>query len=85
MGLLAQRVAGGAGVQAAWPRELTALSRSQLRELQTLLNQNGFAAGTPDGVLGPATRDGVRRFQRTIGLAADGYPSLELLQRLQAP
>ena len=85
VGLLAQRVAGGAAVQANWPRELAPLSRSQLRELQTLLNQNGFATGTPDGVPGPATRDGVRRFQRSIGMPADGYPSLDLLQRLQAP
>ncbi|HSV58327.1 MAG TPA: lytic murein transglycosylase [Variovorax sp.] len=85
VGLLAQRVAGGPGVAAAWPRELAPLSRSQLRELQTLLNQHGFSTGTPDGVLGPATRDGVRRFQRSIGMPADGYPSLDLLQRLQAP
>jgi len=85
VGLLAQRLNGGAGVQASWPRDLVALSRSQLLELQTALNQRGFASGTPDGVMGPATRDGLRRYQRSVGLPADGYPSAELLQRLQQP
>ena len=83
VGLLAQRLTDGAGVQAAWPRDLPALSRSQLLELQTALNQRGFASGTPDGMLGPATRDGLRRYQRSIGVPADGYPTLELLQRLE--
>ncbi|MGR4871910.1 lytic murein transglycosylase [Variovorax sp. LARHSF232] len=83
--LLAQRLAGGPGVQAAWPRALLPLSRSQVTELQDNLNQQGFAAGTPDGVLGPATRAALRRFQQQLGLPADGYPTLDLLTRLQAP
>jgi len=81
--LLAQRLTGGPSVQASWPRDLPALSRSQLLALQTALNERGFAAGTPDGVMGPATRDGVRRYQRSVGLPADGHPTLDLLQRLQ--
>ena len=85
VGLLAQRLRGGSGVQASWPRDLVALTRSQLLELQSALNQRGFASGTPDGVMGPATRDGLRRYQRSVGLPADGYPSVELLQRLQQP
>nr|WP_238136703.1 lytic murein transglycosylase [Variovorax sp. JS1663] len=85
VGLLSQRIAGGAGVQAPWPRDLAMLTRSQMAELQTALNQRGFASGTPDGVMGPATREGVRRYQRSAGLPADGYPTLELLQRLQQP
>jgi len=83
VGLLAQRLGGGPGVQAPWPRELAALTRSQLLALQTALNQRGFASGKPDGVMGPATRDGLRRYQRSIGLPADGYPTPDLLQRLQ--
>ncbi|SDO69643.1 lytic murein transglycosylase [Rhodoferax sp. OV413] len=81
--LLAQRLGNGPGVKAPWPRDLRALTRSQLLEMQTALNQRGFASGTPDGMMGPATRDGLRRYQRSIGLPADGYPDLELLQRLQ--
>jgi len=83
VGLLAQRLSDGPGVQAAWPRDLPALTRSQLLALQTALNQRGFASGTPDGMMGPATRDGLRRYQRSVGLPADGYPTLEVLQRLQ--
>jgi peptidoglycan hydrolase-like protein with peptidoglycan-binding domain len=35
--------------------------------------------------MGPATREAVRRFQRSAGLVADGYPTLDLLARLQQP
>jgi hypothetical protein len=83
--LLAQRLTGGPAVQAPWPRDLATLTRSQLLALQTALNQRGFASGTPDGMLGPATREGLRLYQRSVGLPADGYPTLDLLQRLQEP
>ena len=83
VGLLAQRLGGGPGVQAPWPRDLQPLARSQLLEMQTALNERGFDSGTPDGVMGPATRGALRLYQRSLGLAADGYPTLELLQRLQ--
>jgi membrane-bound lytic murein transglycosylase B len=82
VGLLAQRIDDGPGVQAPWPRELAALTRSQLIALQTALNQRGFAAGAPDGMLGPATQQGLRRYQRSVGLPADGYPTLDLLDHL---
>ena len=81
--LLAQQVAGGPAVQTPWPRDMPALARSQLLALQTALNARGFDSGTPDGVMGPATRDGIRRYQRSLGIAADGYPTPDLLQRLQ--
>jgi membrane-bound lytic murein transglycosylase B len=85
VGLLAQRLSDGPGVQAAWPRDLQALSRSEVTALQTALNQRGFPSGTPDGLMGPATRDGLRGYQRSLGLPADGFPDRALLQRLQAP
>ncbi|MEG0200563.1 MAG: peptidoglycan-binding domain-containing protein, partial [Comamonas sp.] len=64
--------------------DLAALSRDQTLALQTALNARGFSAGAADGVMGPATRAGLRRFQQAQGLVADGYPTLELLQRLQS-
>ncbi len=82
VGLLAQQIAGGTGVQAGWPRELRELTRSQLLTLQKALNERGFNSGTPDGIMGPATRNGIRQYQRSQGLPADGYPTQELLQRL---
>jgi lytic murein transglycosylase len=81
--LLAQQIAGGPAVQAPWPRELQALTRSQLLALQTALNARGFNSGTPDGMMGPATRGGLREYQRSLGLPEDGYPTLDLLQSLQ--
>ena len=83
--LLAQRLGNGPAVQAPWPRDLQALTRSQLQALQTALNARGFASGTPDGMMGPATREGIRRFQRSVGLPADGYPDVGLLGRVQQP
>ncbi len=85
VGLLARQFTGGPGVTAPWPRDLQPLTRTQTRDLQNALNARGFAAGTADGVMGPATRAGLRRYQQSIGQVADGYPTLELLQRLQAP
>ena len=84
VGLLSQQLAGNGGVVAEWPRDLAALSREQTRALQNGLNQRGFSAGSADGVMGPATRAGLRQFQQSQGLVADGYPTVELLQRLQA-
>lgn len=85
VGLLARQIEGGPGLQAPWPRDLQPLSRSEVKTLQELLNARGMDTGTPDGVAGPATRSGVRRYQQSVGLPADGYATRELLQRLQAP
>ncbi len=85
VGLLAQALAGGPGVVTPWPRDQAPLSRSQLMALQTALNARGFSTGEPDGVMGPATQDGIRRFQRAMGLVADGHPSRELLERVGQP
>lgn len=81
--LLAQRFANGPAVQTAWPRNVQALTRAQMVALQTALNASGFDSGTPDGMMGPATQRGIRNYQRSQGLSADGYPTLDLLQRLQ--
>ena len=83
--LLAQRIAGGPGVQGAWPRDEQPLSREQLKALQSALGDRGFASGTPDGQMGPATRQALRAWQRSLGLPADGFPTLDLLAKLQAP
>ncbi len=82
VGLLAQALAGGPQVLAPWPRDLAALSRSQLMALQQALNSRGFDSGPPDGSMGPATRSAVRAYQRSVGMPADGVPTLDLAQRL---
>jgi membrane-bound lytic murein transglycosylase B len=85
VGLLAQRLANptnGPGVQTPWPRDLVMLTRTQVLALQNALNSRGFDGGEPDGMAGNATRNALRRYQRSIGVPADGYPTLELLERL---
>ena len=85
VGLLAQQLAGGSPVQTPWPRELVALGRNEIMALQRALAQRGFASGEPDGVVGPATRAAVRAYQRSAGLATDGFPTADLLRRLGQP
>jgi lytic murein transglycosylase len=62
-----------------------ALDTNELRALQTLLARDGFlSADEVDGQLGGDTRKAARRAQQKLGLPADGYPSLELTQALEA-
>ena len=58
-------------------------SPAQMRELQQLLARRGFAVGEIDGKLGATTRAGVKAAQIAYGLAADSYPTGELLERLR--
>ena len=85
VGMLADRIDGDGPLLTQWPLDLPPLSRSDLLQMQKALNARGFAVGTPDGLLGPATRDGLRRYQQSVGLPADAYPTPEVQQRLQAP
>ncbi|MGR4069399.1 lytic murein transglycosylase [Billgrantia sp. C5P2] len=83
VGSLSDRIAGREGVRTEWPRDVQPLSRSQVQEMQQALNARGFDVGTPDGVMGPNTRAGLREFQRSIGETPDGFATVSLLQRLQ--
>ncbi|MFT4183018.1 MAG: L,D-transpeptidase family protein [Rhizobium sp.] len=46
--------------------------RENVRDLQGLLNGLGFAAGTPDGLLGPATVQAIEDFKTAHGITASG-------------
>ncbi len=81
--LLADQLAGRPPLQLVWPRDLHMLTRAQVLALQSALNAQGYDSGTPDGMVGPATHRAIRRYQHSLGLAADGYPTVELWQRLQ--
>lgn len=48
------------------------LSSSEVRAIQARLNELGFNAGSPDGALGPGTRQAIRRWQSANGLPATG-------------
>ncbi|WP_342596395.1 lytic murein transglycosylase [Salinicola lusitanus] len=79
---LSDRLAGRPGIQGEWPRDEPALSRDRIRRMQQGLNAHGFDVGTPDGLVGPNTRAGLRAYQRSIGVVPDGYPTQSLIQRL---
>jgi len=52
---------------------ITAADQKQLvMKIQSLLAEQGYDPGPPDGIEGPKTREAVRAFQRTIGAAATG-------------
>ncbi len=70
---LAQQLAGGDGLVHPAVEE-AALSIVQVKLLQQALNELGFDAGEPDGVLGPQTQGALRRYQVVHALPADGYP-----------
>lgn len=56
-----------------------ALTRDEIRELQTRLNSLGFNAGQVDGIFGPKTSAGIKAFQSARGQSQTGTASLRLL------
>lgn len=82
VGHLADRYAGSGPIQ-RMPENETAMSVADLRELQELLNRNGFDSGEPDGRVGRQTRAAIRTYQQSAGLPIDGYASVALLQALR--
>ncbi len=82
VGHLADRFMGEGPIR-HMPAEERALSRNEVLEMQRLLNDLGFDAGTPDGVVGGMTREAVRNFQVEHGMPSDGYPSYDLLTSLR--
>ena len=82
VGHLADRIIGGGPFAQSWRRDALPLNRTQARDLQTLLNRRGFNVGSVDGRVGPATRRGIRAYQRAAGLIPDGYASVALLEHI---
>jgi lytic murein transglycosylase len=83
VGLLADGFAGGRGLTRPWPAEI-ALSLDDRLAAQTALTSLGFNPGPADGVVGLATRQALRAWQKTRSLPADGYLSQDMVRRLKA-
>ncbi len=83
VGHLADRIAGGDRIKARWPRGDRALRRAEKQELQRRLTARGFDTRGVDGIIGPRTIAAVRAYQRSVGMAADGYPSYTILKKLR--
>lgn len=77
VGYLADRVIGKAPWHVPLP-DLQSYPIAQMKDLQNNLNTLGFDVGEADGIAGPATRKGIRAFQKSVNLVADGYPSPEV-------
>jgi len=84
VGHLADRLEGAPALYLGRDADNRRLTREQAMEIQQRLAQLGFNAGEPDGVLGSKTRAAIRAYQAANNLPADGYPSLPLLEQLQA-
>ncbi|MBO0346987.1 lytic murein transglycosylase [Roseibium sp. CAU 1637] len=83
VGHLADRIIGGGEFHGDWSREYLPLSRSETKELQQELNRRGYNVGSADGKVGPATKRGIRAYQKALGLIPDGYASVVLLARMK--
>lgn len=83
VGHLADRFVGGGPIVNMPSDEERPLTRSEVIELQELLNARGIDAGTPDGILGSRTRSAVRAYQAQADLPTDGYANFELLEGLR--
>jgi membrane-bound lytic murein transglycosylase B len=84
VGHLADRFVGGGDIRFMPPEEERPLSRSEVIELQELLNAQGIDTGTPDGIMGSMTRAAVRTYQEKAGIPTDGYANFELLEQLRS-
>ena len=84
VGHLSDRLKGYGPLVHPWPTDETHLSLEQRTEFQRLLIAHGLMTGEPDGVIGPATLEAVKTYQRSKGLGVDGFPSLTLLKALQS-
>lgn len=58
------------------------LDDSQMRLLQEKLTKLGHDVGGIDGILGSRTRTAVQKEQKRLGLPADAWPTMDLLNQL---
>ncbi len=58
--------------------------KKAMRNIQAILNNNGFDAGQPDGEMGKKTVNAIKAFQKSIGMEADGKVSDKLVKELLA-
>ncbi|MBS9721788.1 SEL1-like repeat protein [Tianweitania sp. BSSL-BM11] len=58
--------------------------KQAVRNIQLILNKNGFDAGRPDGLMGGKTKTAIIAFQKANGLTADGEVNEPLVRALLA-
>ena len=83
VGHLSDRLKGYGPFVHPWPTDENHLSLDQRVELQKLLVAKGLLVGDTDGIIGPATLEAVKTFQRGKGMPVDGFPSRTILEMLR--
>ena len=83
VGHLADRIRGGKPFKSVWPKDERPLTRSEKKELQSILISLGYPLGKVDGRLGSRSRAAIRGYQLSAGLVPDGYAEGQLLNRLR--
>jgi membrane-bound lytic murein transglycosylase B len=83
VGLLADGFAGAPPLTTPWPPE-TPLSLDDRLAAQGALQRLGYDPGPLDGVIGARARAGLRAWQKSQGLIADGYLTPALIARLKS-
>lgn len=66
------------------PKPVSALDDTLVQDLQLALHDRGWYTGPVDGVIGPATAEAIRAFERRLGTTPTGEASELLLAALRA-
>ncbi|MCK0126763.1 lytic murein transglycosylase [Gelidibacter sp. F2691] len=82
VGHLSDRLAGGRAIQADYPKKPWGMSTKERQALQKRLNDLGFKAGRPDGVIGEKGRAAIRAYEQSEGMPVTGVPSAQMLAGL---
>jgi lytic murein transglycosylase len=85
VGHLADRLAGGGPIRAAWPSDDRPLSRDLRIQLQKKLALLGYKVTDFEGHVDFDLRDHIRAEQKKLGMVPDGNPTPVLLSRLGIP
>lgn len=83
VGHLADRIVNRPALTKKQPLNDKSLSRTQIQNLQTMLNKLGFNTGKPDGIAGSNTRKAIRAFQVKYKKPADGFPSQRIYRLIE--
>ncbi len=79
--------ANGVEIPDAWasgaaPKTATVDMKKAIRNIQAILNNNGFDAGPPDGEMGAKTVTAIKNFQKSIGQEPTGKVNDETVKAL---
>jgi localization factor PodJL len=58
--------------------------KKAIRNIQAILNNNGFDAGQPDGQMGAKTVSALKSFQKSVGIEPDGKVTDKVVKELLA-